>query len=71
MQIASACFLLDGETEKMGAELVRTRCYSYICSGISSSKTVRLHACCAHDAENALPLARMAAKHRAQLLSLQ
>ena len=37
-------FLLGGETEKMSTELVRTRCYSYICSGISPSKTVRLYA---------------------------
>ena len=37
-------FLLGGEIEKMSTELVRTRCYSYICSGISPSKTVRLHA---------------------------
>ena len=32
MQVRIGVFLLGGETEKMDAELVRTRCYSYICS---------------------------------------
>lgn len=35
----------------MDAELVRTRCYSYICSDISLRKRLGCTRCCAHDAE--------------------
>lgn len=51
MQVRIGVFLLGGETEKMDAELVRTRCYSYICSGIPLRKRLGCTRCCAHDAE--------------------
>ena len=51
MQVRIGVFLLGGETEKMDAELVRTRCYSYICSDILLEiDGLRTHRC-AHDAE--------------------
>ncbi len=51
MQVRIGVFLLGGETEKMDAELVRTRCYSYICSDILLEiDGLRTHRC-AHDPE--------------------
>ena len=51
MQVRIGVFLLGGETEKMSTELVRTRCYSYICSDILLEiDGLRTHRC-AHDAE--------------------
>ena len=51
MQVRIGVFLLGGETEKMDAELVRTRCYSYICSDILLEIDGLRTRCCAHDAE--------------------
>ena len=54
MQVRIGVFLLGGETEKMDAELVRTRCYSYICSDILLEiDGLRTHRC-AHDPRETL-----------------